>query len=53
MVAVLGKQPDGRVQPPVVGRFTDAAGTFCARETYNWPDALRRPERPETVNARQ
>jgi len=37
----------------MVGCFTDAAGTSCAHATYNWHDALRRLERPETVHARQ
>jgi hypothetical protein len=29
---------DGRLQPPVVGRFADGVGTFYSRETYNGAD---------------
>lgn len=29
---------DGRLQPPVTGRFANGAGTFYSRETYNGAD---------------
>jgi hypothetical protein len=29
---------DGRLQPPVVGRFANGVGTFCSHETYNGTD---------------
>jgi hypothetical protein len=29
---------DGRLQPPVVGRFTGGVGTFYSRETYDGTD---------------
>ncbi len=29
---------DGRLQPPVVGRFADGVGTFYSHETYNGTD---------------
>jgi hypothetical protein len=29
---------DGRLQPPVIGRFADGVGTFFSRETFNGTD---------------